>query len=83
MTQHVCKLRGINILGSFVRANVSQIGPEMAFPGSGSKITVVTATLMFPDLTPWTKSPLTIIRGGSVHPFGLTLISALKRFLPA
>lgn len=61
---------GSKILGSVVETDVSQIGPA-AFTDSSSKIIVVTVALVSANLTPWTKSPLAVVGGGSVRSLGL------------
>lgn len=62
---------GSKLLCPVVQAYVPHVGSVMAFPDSGSNITVVTAALVSAGLTPWTKSCLVAVVGGSVHPYGL------------
>ncbi|KAH7941965.1 hypothetical protein HPB49_019025 [Dermacentor silvarum] len=64
-------VHGSHLECSFFTADIALLGPCDAFPDTGSKITIVTkSAIKNLPLMPWTREPLEVVGGSSVHPEG-------------
>ncbi|KAH7966472.1 hypothetical protein HPB49_016690 [Dermacentor silvarum] len=70
-TSSLDDVHGSHLECSFFTADIALLGPYDAFPDTGSKITIVTkSAIKNLPLMPWTREPLTVVGGSSVHPEG-------------
>ncbi|KAH7942349.1 hypothetical protein HPB49_023223 [Dermacentor silvarum] len=64
-------VHGSHLECSFFTADIAILGSYDAFPDTGTKITIVTkSAIKNLPLMPWTREPLAVVGGSSVHPEG-------------